>query len=196
MVRETILTAPDKWTFTKQTLEPIFSDIVLAIIVLLIGLIIGRIVGKLVQTLLHSFELNKSIKKQWGLQIRMEQFFGTGSTYILYVISFVFALDVLQLTSIIVYLLGTIVILIIAASILLSIKDFLPNFMAGLLLQRRKRVRIGEVITFRNIKGKIIQRTLLETKVRTQQGDVFNIPNSLFMKELMITYPKEKETSH
>lgn len=201
VVRETILTAENKLAFIKQTLEPVFTDVVLALIVLLFGIIVSRIVGKFIQTILHGFELNKTLKQRLNVQMRLEQFFGTTITYVLYFITLVLVLDILQLTGIIAYLAGVILITIIAMSILLSIKDFLPNFMAGLLLQRRKRARIGAHIQFRGIKGKIIQRTLLETRVETEKGDIFNIPNSLFMKEVMIKFkakalPQQQKIQH
>ena len=107
---ENILTTTDRTAYLYSKIQPIFKDVVVAIIILLIGLIIGKLLGRVIQKILTSFELDKLVRKVTGLKISMEEFLGKITSYSVFIIAVIIALDVLNLTSIIVYIISIILI--------------------------------------------------------------------------------------
>ncbi len=180
---ETLLSAPDKLQYIIEIIKPVFSKIIIAVIILLIGLIIGKILGNVLQKILFEFQLNKWIKQITGLRIRFEEFIGTVVSYGIFFIAIIFSLDILQLTTIIVQTLGMLILFIIIMSFILSIKDFLPNLISGLIITSKKLIQEGDLIELGSVKGKVLHVELLETKLMTTHDDVLYIPNSMITNQ-------------
>ncbi len=175
------LEAEDKVTYLVDLIRPIISKILIAVIVLLVGFIVGKLAGKTFQWLLRALELNRRCRELLGLQWRVEQFLSgilAGSIYFIVVIM---ALTVLGLSKIIALLLSVSVIVLIVSTILLSIKDFVPNYVYGFRL--RKRLQEGNTVIIDEITGHIKEMTWTDVKIVTQTEDVLYIPNSLFLKK-------------
>ena len=168
--------------FLRDVFTPLVNNIVLFIIIILIGFIIGRIVGKLVQKLLHELELNNILDKAAGIKIDFEHAIGTCMTYFIYFIAIVMALNQIGLTTTVLNMISAGVIVIIIISMLLAIKDFIPNVFAGLFIHRKGFLKKGDKISVKDVKGKIIYINLVETRIQTKEGDIIYIPNTLLTK--------------
>ena len=192
MVNETItlFTAPNKAVYLYDLLNPIFSQLVVAIILLLIGFVVGKAVGRLIQKALSEFELNKIVRHSFGLRIKLEVIISSLITYFIYFIAVVMALEVMNLRSIIVYIFSAGVILIIILSVILGIKDFIPNFVAGLAIQRKEFIKEGDKVRFENVSGKIVDFNLNDVKIETKKGDIIFVPNSQFVKSKFVKLKK------
>ena len=59
-------------------------------------------------------------------------------------------------------------------------------------MQNNKKFKVGQVIKVKGMQGKIIQITLLETKIETKTGDIIFIPNSVLNKT-EVTYMRVKK---
>ncbi len=164
-------------------LESIYSRILLALLILLLGFILGKLVERILYRVLHGLELNKSVKALVGTRLMVEEFLSHLTEYAIYFVAIVMALEVMRLSSIIVYILSAGLILIIVASILLGLKDLIPNAMAGLMLHRKNFVNEGDTIKLEDIEGTIIDCNLLDVRVKQKNGDIMLIPNVLFIKK-------------
>jgi small-conductance mechanosensitive channel len=185
-INDSLLTTTDRTAYLYSKVKPIFTEIVVAIIILLIGLIIGKILGRIVQKMLNSLELNKIIKKTTGIRVRIEEFIAKMTSYFIFFIAIVMALDVLNLTSSIVYIVSIMIVAIIVISVAISIKDFIPNMIAGVYINKKKMFKEGKKIKIDNIEGKIEEIRLTEIKLLTKDGDTVYIPNSLLTKKEVI----------
>ncbi|MBI3033489.1 mechanosensitive ion channel [Candidatus Woesearchaeota archaeon] len=192
---ETLLTTTDKLHYISEIIKPVFTKIITAVVVLLIGLIIGKIIGNVLQKVLYELELNKLIKKITGLRIRFEEFIGTLVTYGIFFISIIFALDILELTTIIVQTLGMLILFIILISVVLSVKDFIPNLISGLIIAKKKLIQENDLIELGSVKGKVLQVELLETKVMTPNDDILYIPNSMITNQKIRRMRRKKHVS-
>jgi small-conductance mechanosensitive channel len=85
------------------------------------------------------------------------------------------------------------VIVIIILSTLLGVKDFIPNAVAGFVLQRKEFLSVGEVIKVKGMQGKIIKISLVETKIETKDKDIIFIPNSVLTKTEVVKVKKGKK---
>jgi small-conductance mechanosensitive channel len=175
------LEAEDKVTYLVDLIRPVISKILVAVIVLLVGFIVGKLAGKTLQWLLRALELNRRCRELLGLQWRVEQFLSGLLAGAIYFIVIIMALTVLGLSKIIALLLSVSVIVLIVSTILLSIKDFVPNYVDGFRL--RKRLHEGDTVVIDETTGNIKEMTWTDVKIVAQTGDVLYIPNSLFLKK-------------
>jgi small-conductance mechanosensitive channel len=158
------------------------NTIASAVIVLLIGFIIGKVLGRLAQRFLREVELNRILGKA-GIKFGMEEFLGHLIEYLIYFIAIVVALDQLGVTAIVLYIIIAAILVILAIAFLLSMKDFIPNFIAGIRLGHKKLFNIGDTITAGSVSGKVKEIGLLETKLESKNKDIIHVPNANLMRQ-------------
>jgi small conductance mechanosensitive channel len=169
----------------QTELEGLLFNITLAIVILLLGFVVGKLVGKIVTKLLHEFELNKLMKSA-GIKRPLEGPLGSLVSYLIYFITVIMALNQLQIVSIVLYIILITIIIIIIISFMLSVKDFLPNFFAGLFIFRHGLIKEGDYIKVNDTQGKITHISLMETQLETKEKDIVFIPNTLLTKNKVI----------
>ena len=170
----------------SSKLSDLTLNLVAAIVILLVGLVVGRFLGNLTRKVFHELELDKLLREQTRFKIPLEHFLGSLVKFIVYFISIIFALDQLGLQTAILNIILTIILIVIVAFIILSVKDIIPNLIAGLFLHQKRNIKPGEKIEVNNIEGEVINVSLTETKVRTKNGDIVYIPNSILTKNVVI----------
>ena len=69
-----------------------------------------------------------------------------------------------------------------AVAIGFAFQDIFENFLAGVLIMIREKMRIGDVIECEGIVGKVEHITLRETHIRKLSGEVTVVPNSILFK--------------
>ncbi len=168
----------DIWNGAQGLVNTIAS----AVIVLLIGFIIGKVLGKLSQRGLHELEINRILKKA-GVRFGMEEFVGRLIEYLIYFVAIVIALDQLGVTTFALYLITGAVFAVLAIAFLLSMKDFIPNFIAGLRLNYKKVFSAGDTITVGSVSGKVKELGLLTTTLESKNKDIIHLPNSILIKQ-------------
>ena len=67
-------------------------------------------------------------------------------------------------------------------SLFIAVMDIFPNLAAGILLHRRKQLKVGSKIKFKRTNGTVTELSLLDTKIKTNEGNIISIPNSAFSK--------------
>jgi small-conductance mechanosensitive channel len=169
----------------QARLEGVLFNITSALVVLLIGFVVGKLIGRIFTTLLHEFELNKILKSA-GIKRPLEGMLGSLVSYLIYFVAIIMALNQLQIVSVVLYIILITVIVVLVISFLLSIKDFLPNFFAGLFIYRHGLIKEGDNIKILDTKGKVVQISLTETRLETKEKDIVFIPNSMLTKNTVI----------
>ena len=168
--------------FLRELFDAIISKFIVAILILLVGVVIGRIVDKLLNRALSEIELNAIIKKATKINVALEEIISHSIAYFIYFITIILSLRQLGIATGILNILSLGVIIVIVLSIFLSIKDFIPNSISGIILLYKGLINEGETIMLLDMVGKIDEIGLLETKIITKAGDVIYIPNSLLTK--------------
>ena len=69
-----------------------------------------------------------------------------------------------------------------AVAIGFAFQDIFENFLAGVLIMIRKKMRIGDIIECEGISGKVEHITLRETHIRRLSNEVTIVPNSMLFK--------------
>ncbi len=176
-----------------DSLSNTFVNLVIAIVIILIGLVIGKVLEKVIYQMLKEIELNKFLKKSTGVRINADHLISNFFSYFIYFISFVAALDQIGVASVILYLLSGAVLVLILFSFFLAIRDLFPNFIAGIYLYRKEKLKEGNKIEIDDIRGELIHVDLLQTKIKTKKGDILFLPNSIVANS-KIKIKKKKST--
>ncbi len=69
-----------------------------------------------------------------------------------------------------------------AVAIGFAFQDIFENFLAGVLIMVREKMRIGDVIKCEGIIGKVEHISLRETHIRSMSGELTVVPNSILFK--------------
>ncbi|MBW3014135.1 mechanosensitive ion channel [Candidatus Woesearchaeota archaeon] len=174
--------------YNKWFLGPT-PEIIAAIIIVLIGFVIGKLLGRLVTKILKEVELNKILRAA-GLKISLEKPIGEFVSYIVYIITVVTALYQFNIASTIVYIIIISIGVIIIISILLAIKDFVPNVICGIAIKKRKTIKVGEKIRIGKTEGIIRKISALQTLIETREKDIVYIPNSVIIRKNILKIKK------
>ncbi|MFW5991410.1 MAG: mechanosensitive ion channel domain-containing protein [Candidatus Nanoarchaeia archaeon] len=176
----------------SSLIEPFYSSIIISAIILLSGFVLGRILGRLLFKVLSEIELNKIFKLATGLNIKIDNILSKVVTYFIYFIFIMWALETLGLSLIIINILAGGVIILFIIAIVLGIKDFIPNIIAGVFIHIRGIVKEGDKVELDSIKGTVENVGLVETKLSSSSKDVLFVPNSVFIKTHAIKIKKQK----
>lgn len=169
-----------------DTVSETFLKLLVAIAILLIGIVFARFFGNVTKKLLNQLDLNNILQKQTKIKIPLEEFLSALVKYITYLIVIIIALNQLGLTTTVLYIILIVILALIIAFIVLALKDFIPNLVAGLFIYQKLGIKIGDKIKVKNVDGKIIDINLIEVKVKTKSGDIIHIPNSLLTKNIVV----------
>jgi len=83
-----------------------------------------------------------------------------------------------------------------AVAIGFAFQDIFENFLAGVLIMLREKMRIGDIIDCDGITGKVEHITLRETYVRKLSGEVTLVPNSMLFKNPVEILTDETQRRH
>ncbi len=176
-----ILDAQSKGQYLLELLRPIVSKTLVALVVVLIGFIAGKLLGKTLQWFLRTMDINGRWREVTGTNFRVEQFLSGALSIGIYFITVVMALNVLGLSGLIAEVMSFGIICIILISMILATKDFVPNYINSFRIY--KRIKPHDHIVVENVKGKVEELTWTDVKIVAENGDIFYIPNSVFLKK-------------
>jgi len=160
------------------------------IVIILAGILIGRIIGRAIKRLTKEIKLDKIAKDLLNVNLPFENLISKIVSWIIYFIAVLFALDQIGLGSttldiVLLFVLGIITIILI-----LSLKDFIPNMIAGFIVYSKGNIKKGVRLKVNNISGTVISVSLLETKIKAGKETIF-IPNSILLKNSIIIRKNE-----
>jgi len=179
------------WGSLLALLKSIASNIVVAVVLLLIGIVVSRLLERLAYKVLHELEIDSWLKKA-GVRFAAEQTASSAIRYFGYFITVLVALNQIGLTSFVVNAVAVVIMVFVIVAILLGIKDFVPNFIAGIRIHQRGFVKEGDIIRVRDIEGEVRQVTLLDTRIKTVTGDVLFVPNSMLTQNEVLRHKRKK----
>ncbi len=164
-------------------INPIISKIFIGLIILLIGFILGRILGTVVKRLFQMIELDQTAYRIFRANLKIERFISGLASFVIYFLAVIAALSQVGLLSIIAQGLSYIIVIVVLLSIILSLRNIIPNFAAGIFLKRKLGLRPGTKIIMGNISGTIKKANSVYLQVITEEEDILLIPFSCLLQE-------------
>ncbi len=150
-------------------------------IILLAGFGIGLLVKKWSNKIFSELGLNKKLRYV-GFSYNAQDILSSLLSYAVYAATILFLLREWGITSFILYIVVAGFLILIGLTLLVGIKDIVPDFISRFLIVRKNIVHIGKNISTREVHGKVLKIGLLETQIKSKRGDVLYVPNSFFMK--------------
>lgn len=163
----------------------VLTNIVAGILIIGFGIFVGNILSVISKKVFQSFEVDR-ILEGIGLRFPVEELLASIIKYGFYLGGLLLGLTFLGLERIMLYIILFFILGLLLAFILLSFKDFIPNFIGGVAISLKGKVRMGDIVEIENIEGKVIHLDMLEVKIRTIDGDVVIVPNVLILKGVII----------
>ncbi len=167
-----------------EVAQSYFYEITVSIVILFVGFALGILVKKLVYRILNGMELNKLLGKL-GVRYDGEKVVSSLASFIIYLITIVFFMNSLDITSIVLWLIVGAILMLLILTFIVGLKDVIPNFVAWVVLQKREFIQEGRKIDIKEISGVVERIGYLETEIKTENGDTLYVPNSLFLKSKM-----------
>ncbi len=174
-----------------QGLADYFYQIIAGFIMLLVGFGLGVLAKRFSRKGLQEIGFNR-ILRIINVPYNGEEIVSSLLSYIIYLVTIIFFLQQLGITSIVLYLLLGAVLMIIILSFVVGLKDVIPNFIAGLFLRGKNSLHVGMRVQVKEISGKIDKIGHLETEIETEQGDILYVPNNLFLRSKVLVKKKRK----
>src|SRR3989344_809304 len=163
-----------------------YSDIsiriVTALLVLLLGLLIANIVNNTLRRILRNIEINRIIHEQLNLKISAEEFSSSVLKYLIYFATVIIALNQLGFSTKVLQMVFIVFLVIVVVFVILSFKDFAPNLISGFYILKTGKLKKGDIIEINELKGKVLNINLVETKIETNNKELIFIPNSNITK--------------
>lgn len=147
-----------------NTLHTIFTKISIALLTLFIGFIIAKLGGKITKRVMAEAELNKILVAAGfrplsdALSIIIE--------YVIYAATILVILQQFGLAGIVLGIIITITAAAVLFSLLLAIRDFIPNAVAGLFIRKRLKHFLGKKIQIGNIAGTLEHIGIVKSTLR------------------------------
>ncbi len=170
----------------QHVISSVTTNFVVAIIILLAGVILGRLVGRFIHKVLEEIEVNRILKRATGIKFAVDEILANLATFIIYFVTIVVALDQIGLASPLLKIVSIVIIIIVITSILLGVRDFFPNILAGIFIAQRRFLNKGDMVRVGEIEGEIIEVNMVETRIKTKKGDIIYIPNSILTKKEVV----------
>ena len=162
------------------------NKLIIATLILFIGFIAGRILGRLVQKGLKEIEINNILAQLTGLNIPFSEVASGLVTYFIYFIAVVMALDKLGLSTVVFNFLAIAVISVLILSFALTMKDLIPNLVAGVLIRTKRLLKPGDKIKFENVEGRVVSIDPIDTIIETKKKDTLYVPNAALINEKLV----------
>ena len=162
-----------------------------AIIIGVLGFFLGKALGKAAKHIVETLESKKQFKKA-GIRFDPELMAENVVKYLSFLGTFIIALNYLGITPVILNIIFVGILMIVIFTLFLSLKDFIPNIIAGIHLISINKLKKGDSIKVKDVAGKVSEISLTETTLISAKGNKIIIPNSTIMREQIIITPKGK----
>jgi small-conductance mechanosensitive channel len=163
--------------------------IVIALVIILLGFILGKIVEGILRKLLLHFKVDERLSAAFNARRNYARAIRRTVVRIIYVATVILALRTLSLLEGVWMALLLIVALVALSSFVIAGLDVVPNIAARAVIGRR-RLAPGDEITLMDesgsIHGTIMDVSLTYVCVRRRNGDMFFIPNALFLRDRVV----------
>jgi len=157
-------------------------NIISSFLILVLGWFLATIFSNILKKVIKNIGLNKAFEKH--LKFTLEHNLSSIVKYALIAVAFVLALRRLGIPARVFYwTLGVIIVLTLIFT-LLALKDLIPNFLSWIYITKTQKIKRGDTFSVKGVQGNVLRVNVLETKVRTEKGEIIFIPNTLVRKTL------------
>lgn len=156
-----------------MVVEEWLTKIEIALIVFFVGFIIAKLTARILKKLLAEAELNRILESAGFKPISNS--IASLVQYVIYTVTLFIILQQFGLTKIVLIIVVIIAFLVFAFSLLLAVRDFVPNAVAGLWLRKKLRPYIGKNIKIGNVKGRLKRVGVVSSIIKDEEE--YHVPH-------------------
>ena len=172
----------DQITVLYASANDLFNRFIVAFVIFLVGLVLGRLAGNFVTKILKELEVGKVVKKATKKKTKIERNVGKIVSWVIYIFAAIIALDQLGLTTPLLTWMGIALLVLVVLAFALGIKDYIPNLMAGFVIQTKSLFKEGDDVSVADVQGTVVRIGLVETELKNK-GDHIFVPNATFTEQ-------------
>lgn len=161
-------------------LSTFFGNLDVAVIVLLVSFVIGKLVSILLNKLFLEIQLDKNLHFLISKNLKISKLISNFARILIYALGILYSLNLLGILQYIVNVLGVIVLIAVFGSLILSVRDFLPNLVSG--FWTRKKLKEGDSVLIGDIQGEVESFDMLSLTLKSDE-DTLIIPYSVFQNK-------------
>jgi small-conductance mechanosensitive channel len=162
------------------------NKVIIALVIIMAGFIVGKIVEGILRNVFARMNIDDRLSTFFAARRNYARAIRRSVVRIIYIVAIVIALEQVSLFQPVLTLLEFLAVVVILISVSLAGVDVIPNLAARAAL-RHKRLAVGDDVVFTDqsgvIQGTIIDMTLIDVRIKRRNGDVFFIPNAVFLKQ-------------
>ncbi|MCF7872257.1 hypothetical protein K9L97_04450 [Candidatus Woesearchaeota archaeon] len=166
------------------TVSPFYISLVSGLIILVVGIILGRVIGIILDKFFREIDFDSAI----NVFSRRTYSFGSALSdivsFVIYFISVIYAFNVFGILSFAIKFLLVVFGLVLGGSLLLNAFEFFPNFIAGILIRKRRLIKSNEELCLLGVKGKVLSVGLLRIRLLSKSFEDVFISNIVAFHEL------------
>ncbi len=147
-----------------QVLHLLFTKVSVAMLTLFIGFIIAKLAGKIAKKVLAEAELNRILVAA-GFK-PLSDALGVIIEYVIYAATILVILQQFGLTYIVLGIISIIGIIVVLFSLLLALRDFIPNAVVGLFIRRKMKKFLGKKVQIGTVSGTLEHVGIIRSTVR------------------------------
>ena len=148
------------------TIHAFATKISIALLTLFIGFIIAKLAGKIAKKVMAEAELNRILVSA-GFK-PLSDALGIIIEYVIYAATILIILQQFGLTSIVLGIITAIAVVVILFSLLLALRDFIPNAIAGLFIRKKLKKFLGKKVQIGSVSGKLEQIGIIKSTLRNK----------------------------
>lgn len=161
---------------------PSFTQVIKLSIIFFVGVLVGKLVSKIIYRLLSEIELNTLVKKAIHRKVPLVYIISNIVKYLIYFSTFILLLNRLGITSTFFEIFGGAILFLLFVGLLISFKDFFPNFFASFGIC--KVIHVNDIIEYKKVRGKVVQLKIVYVVVENAQHDLIYVPYTELKREL------------
>ena len=156
-----------------------------AVIIIIIGIIVTKLVIDFIRKIVEREGVRKFIRSL-GYEEAVLDLPILILKYLFYFITFMIALAQFGFVVIVIEVILAIIVLTFGFVIIYSLKDLIPNVVAGIHLARERAFKVGDKVRIGLYEGEVKNFTLTTTQIEDENGRVIIIPNSIIVRREII----------
>ena len=175
----------DAFVLLKEVVLKIVNRFIIAAVILLTGFIMGRIAFNLSKRILSEIKLDILVRSYTGIKLSMEETISNIIKYSIYFVALLFSVSQLGIENLTFNAIATGVLILIIISVILAVRDFFPNMLAGFFIRGNRDFKHGNLVRTENAMGRLVSVDLVETKIEMKSGEFIYLPNSFVLRGIV-----------
>ena len=137
------------------------------VVTIFLGIILAKLLGKITKHVLEQAEINRLLR-QSGVQA-IDERIAKIVEYTIYAFAMLLILQELGLTRIVLGILIIAAAIVLTATILLAIRNFIPNMIHGPKVKKEYKDKIGKTVKIGSVKGKLLKIGIIQSVVSDRE---------------------------